>query len=54
MQYFMLNKIFAEVIDNTYHQMICGFKQIQAAALDLICKLITNIASSIMRQKYLA
>jgi hypothetical protein len=54
MQYFMLNKIFVEVIDNTYHQMICGFRQIQVAALDLVCKLITNIASSITRQKYLA
>lgn len=50
----MLNKIFVEIIDNTYQQMMNGFKQIQVAALDLICKLITNIASSIMRQKYLA
>lgn len=45
----MLNKIFAEIIDNTYNQMIYGFKQVQVAALELICKFFNNIASSIMR-----
>ena len=49
MQYFMLNKICMEFIDNAFNLMTEGIQPIRQASLDFICKMTVSIGSTSMR-----
>lgn len=49
MQYFMLNKICMEFIDNAFTLMTEGIQPVRQASLDFICKMTVSIGSTSMR-----
>ena len=51
MQYFMLNKLASDLIINAITQVQEGAAQVKQAALNFICRLTSNIASSIKRNQ---
>ena len=54
MQYFMLNRLCVSMMGNAFNQMLNGFFKVRSIALNFICKMIVNIASSLKRQQYMA
>jgi len=46
MQYFMLNKLCIDIIEDAFDQMLEGVYQVRLVAHEFICKMIVSIASS--------
>jgi septum formation inhibitor MinC len=54
MQFFMLNRLCIDMIENAFSFLINGFHQVREAAFQFICKMVVSIASTPMRLQLLS
>lgn len=50
MHYFMFNRIALQILENIEYQLVFGAAPVKKSGLNLICRILTVMASSVKRQ----